>query len=64
MKKIIPIFVIVLMAAGCSYDPMPPKTADGTDNFTLPKGDIPNEAELQTVSAVKAEYEQWIEDNS
>ena len=67
MKRKISIFVGLIAAsllmAGCSYEAMPPKTADGTSDYVLPKGEVPTEAEMQVVSAAREEYSNWIENN-
>ena len=63
MKAFLSIFAACCLLCGCSYEQMPPKTADGTTEYVLPQGKVPTEAEMQWVSQTRAEYEEWLENN-
>lgn len=45
---------------GCSYNELPPKTDDITNDYVLPKGVKPAQSEMDAVTAAKAEYESSI----
>ena len=45
---------------GCSYNELPPKTDDITNEYVLPKGVKPTQSEMDAVTAAKAEYESSI----
>ena len=42
---------------GCSYNELPPKTDDITNEYVLPKGVKPTQSEMDAVTEAKAEYE-------
>lgn len=60
MKKSILILSFMAILTGCAYNELPPKTDDITNEYVLPKGELPSAAEKAEVAAAKAEYEQSI----
>ena len=53
------LIILVAAAAGlcsCGYDSQPPRTDDSAANYVLPKGEIPSEAEILEVQALKEAY--------
>lgn len=64
MKKII--LILSTITAGvcffnsCSYEEQPPKTTDSSSNYVLPKGEIPSQAEIDEVNALRAEYNEAV----
>ncbi len=59
-KNIITIFALLVMgliASGCKYNELPPKTSDASKTYIKPKGEVPTQAERDEVKAIKAEYE-------
>ncbi len=59
-RNIITIFAVIamgLIATGCKYNELPPKTSDASKTYIKPKGEVPTQAERDEVKAIKAEYE-------
>lgn len=46
-----------LIATGCKYNELPPKTSDASKTYIKPKGEVPTQAERDEVKAIKDEYE-------
>ena len=60
MNKIFLLTLTILLMCGCSYNELPPKTDDITNEYVLPKGVKPTQSEMDAVTAAKAEYESSI----
>ncbi len=59
--KFIYIFIIfALLATGCGYEKLPPKTDSTSQQYVLPKGEIPSEADREALAEIRAEYENYI----
>ncbi len=54
------IVVASLLAGGCSYNELPPKTDDATTTYTLPKGVIPTADESAEAKAIREEYNNYL----
>ena len=51
MKKSILILSFTAILTGCAYNELPPKTDDITNEYVLPKGELPSAAEKAVVAA-------------
>lgn len=60
MNKIFLLTLTIFLMCGCSYNELPPKTDDITNEYVLPKGVKPTQSEMDAVTAAKAEYESSI----
>ena len=59
--KLIYIFIIfALLATGCSYEKLPPKTDSSTSQYVLPKGEIPSAEDRDALADIRAEYDNYI----
>ena len=59
--KFIYIFIIfALLATGCSYEKLPPKTDSSTSQYVLPKGEIPSAEDRDALADIRAEYDNYI----
>ncbi len=54
---ILAVVVVGLIATGCKYNELPPKTSDASKTYIKPKGEVPTQAERDEVKAIKDEYE-------
>lgn len=59
------ILIIIGLAAtlclgACSYNELPPKTDDLSNDYVLPKGVLPTASERAEAAAAKAEYEEFL----
>lgn len=54
---ILPFVALSVLACSCSYEEQSPKTTDSSSSYVLPKGEIPSEAELAEVRALREEYD-------
>ena len=61
--KFIYIFIIfALLLSSCGYEKLPPKTDSSSQQYVLPKGEIPTEADREALAEIRAEYENYLTD--
>lgn len=59
--KFIYIFIIfALLATGCGYEKLPPKTDSSSSQYVLPKGEIPSAEDRDALADIHAEYDNYI----
>lgn len=54
---ILPLIALPFLAGSCTYDEQPPRTTDSSSSYVLPKGEIPSDAEIAQIRALKEEYD-------
>ena len=61
-KCIFILIIFALLLGSCGYEKLPPKTDSSSQQYLLPKGEIPTEADREALAEIRAEYENYLTD--